>query len=119
MGIISTGINGIKVLLGVSRCPYSKSDDICSVNFLSSFKDDKLLINDASLSILNQKSAMAKIIPQKMPDGSPGFAILYNYICKDLEDPKFLATVLASFGADIALIANTYTTGLGIPAAKP
>lgn len=119
ISVITTGIGGSKVMLVVNRCPNVTNDEICTIAFVASFTDNKNLINDASLAVLNQRTSIAKVIPQKKGDAVTGFAVIYNYICKGLDDPKFVSPVLATFGADIGQVGNAYNTVLTAPVAKP
>jgi len=112
LGIITSGINGAKVLIVLNKCPNAPTDDVCTMNFITTFNDQKGAINDASILLLNQRSAVTKILPQKKGDQTTGFSLIYTYICKDLDDPKFITPVLATFGADVANVATIYNTQL-------
>jgi len=118
IGLITSGINGAKVIILVNRCPNSTTDDVCTVNLIAGYGDNKNVINDAALAALNQRSTLAKVLPQKKGDAVTGFSMIYTYVCKDLDDPKFITPVLASFGADIAVVLAAYNT-LQPAAAKP
>ncbi len=114
LGIITTGINGVKVILMANRCPNSKTDDVCSITFFAAFTDNKNLMTDANLMILNGKASMVKVLPQKKDNVTTGFTLFYNYVCKDLEDPKVINPVLMSFGADMGVTITAYNA-LGTP----
>jgi hypothetical protein len=108
LGLITTGINGVKVFLIPTRCPTAKNDEICSINFFAAFTDNRGLVTDANLIALNQKANMVKVLPQKKDNTAFGFSLFYTYVCKDLDDPKLINTVLMSFGADMGLVVNAF-----------
>lgn len=115
IGLITTGINGVKVLMIANRCPNAKNDDVCSVTFFAAFTDNRGLVTDANLIALNQKATMVKVLPQKKDNVATGFTLFYTYVCKDLDDPKLMNTVLMSFGADMGVVVNAFNA-LATPA---
>jgi hypothetical protein len=121
IGVISTGIGGSKVLVVPNRCPNTTSDEICTIAFAATFNDNKNVINDAALALFNQRTSIAKVFAQKKGDAVTGFTLMYTYVCKGLDDPKFVAPVLATFGADIMQVGNAYNSlpAPAVPAAKP
>lgn len=110
IGGVTTGINGVKVMVILGRCDNSKNDDVCIISFVTSFNDDKSVVNNDTLSILNQKASISKVVMKTMANGVPGFNIVYMYPCKGFEDSKFVTMVLAAFGADVGQVARAYMT---------
>ena len=108
LGVITTGINGAKISMLVSKCPNVKTDDVCSVSLFASYNDDKGIITDAFMSDLNIKLGMSKITRGKTPEGKISYNIMYQYICKDLDDPKFVTTIIPNFGVDITRFLTAY-----------
>jgi hypothetical protein len=112
LGTISSGINGAKVLIVVNKCPNAPTDDVCTINLITTFTDQNGKINNDTLNLLNQRSTIVKVLAQKKGEQTTGFSLIYTYVCKDIDDPKFITPVLATFGADVATVAGVYNTQL-------
>lgn len=119
ISVITTGVGGGKVSIVINRCPNAQNDEICTMNFVSNYLDPKNVINDSSLAMLNLRASISKVVAQKKGDVITGYSIAYTYVCKGLDDPKFIGIVLSTFGADVANVNNTYVNVLTPAAAKP
>jgi len=108
LGIITTGINGMKVTVIAQKCPNATDDQICSLAFVSGFNDDKRIMDPALAEKLNEVAFMSKTVIQHRTNGTSGFTIVYTYPCKDFEDTKFISMVLTSFGVDVVKILTAY-----------
>jgi hypothetical protein len=117
LGMISSGANGAKILLFVSKCPNSKTEQICSATFYAILADDQNLLTDANIVNAGGRTNIAKVVKATPPNGPAGFGISYTYICKDFEDARFVNNVMVSFAADVSLVAAAYKAGF--PALAP
>ena len=104
---IITGIGGVKISLVLLRCD-SNSDEVCSIMYLTSFNDDKRLINESTVNTLNAKTGFAKVTIQNRTNGTSGFNVVYGYVCKGFDDTKFVTMVLAVFGGDVGRVVQGY-----------
>jgi hypothetical protein len=110
LGVISTGLNGAKGSVLVSKCDNSKTDDVCVLTFLVPFTDDKNILTDALLASLNQKTAFAKVSRVIRPtDNKSMLNVTYSYIVKDFDDTKFIVPVMANFAQDLGRVVAAYT----------
>jgi len=115
-GTITTGIGGIKVTMYVGRCPNSKNGELCAINMIASYNDEKNQINPENLERANKISGMTKVIKIIRPDQTVGFNIAYSYLVKDIDDPKFLPFLLQSFAGDVTRVLQLYNSGFQTPA---
>jgi len=107
LAVIMTGVGGLKVALYLLRCD-SNSDEICSVMYMSSFNDDKRIINESTVNTLNSKTGIAKVAIQNRTNGTSGFNVIYGYLCKGFDDTKFVTMVLAAFGGEVGRVVQGY-----------
>jgi hypothetical protein len=118
LGVISTGLNGAKGTVLVSKCENSKADDVCVLTFLVPFTDDKNIVTDALLASINQKTVFAKVTRGIRPtDNKPMLNVMYNYVVKDLDDTKFIVPVMSNFAQDIGRVVAAYNAA--VPPASP
>ena len=121
LGLITTGLNGAKATVLVSKCENSKSDDVCTLTFFVSFNDDKNILNDAVLASINQKTVFLKATRVvRTTDNKPMLNVTYNYIVKDFDDTKFIVPVMANFAQDLGRVVAAYNAAAtqAQPAAK-
>jgi hypothetical protein len=110
IGVISTGMNGAKSSVLVTKCDNSKTDDVCTLTLIVSFTDDKNILTDALLTSINTKLVYAKVTRIiRTTDNKPMMNVSYSYIVKDFTDTKFVAPLLAGFGADLGRVSAAYT----------
>lgn len=118
LGAISTGMNGAKGSLVVSKCDTSKTDDVCTVTFIFPFTDDKNILTDTLLATINTKLVYARatrII--RTTDNKPLLNLSYSYIVKDFTDTKFIVPVMANVAADLGRAVTAYNAAA--PGAQP
>ena len=109
LGIISTGINGAKATVLVTKCEGSKTDDACAVSFMVSFNDDKHLLTDTLLETINEKTVFVKAIRGIRPaDHAPMLSVSYNFMVKDIDDTRFVAPLMQNFAQDVGRVAAIY-----------
>lgn len=111
LGMISTGVGGAKVGIYVGKCDKSPTDDVCFLSFITVFNDEKNIIDEKTLEVLNKKASFAKVNRVQLPNGKPAFNIVYVYVCKDYTDTKFLTNVLQLFASDVGKVATAYNSG--------
>lgn len=111
LGVIASGIGGAKVSIIAGKCDNAKNDDVCTLYFVSTFNDDKHLIDEKTLEILNKKILFAKATRVARPDGNTILNLSYNYICKDAQDTKFVVPTMQAFGSDLAKFGTAYASG--------
>jgi len=118
LGVITTGLNGAKASVFVSKCDNAKADEVCTLSFIVTFNDDKNLLTDALLSSINQKTLLAKVTKLiRTTDNKPMMNVNYTYFVKDIDDTKFIGPLMVAFGQDLARVGAAYNAG-GQPAAS-
>ena len=110
LATITTGVGGVKIGILVQKCNNATNDDVCILTLVANFTDERNLINDHSLVILNQKTQILKMVPWSKPDGNKGLSAQYNFICKDADNTKFIPTILTTFGAEVSAALNVLNT---------
>jgi len=120
LGVISTGLNGAKAMVLVSKCDNSKTDDVCVLTFAVAFTDDKNVVNDGLLASINTKTVFAKATRSvRATDNKTMLNVNYSYLVKDFEDTKFIVPVMSNFAQDLARVAAAYNAAAQGPAPQP
>jgi len=118
LGVITTGLNGVKAMVLVSKCENAKTDDVCVLTLMVAFTDDKNVANDALLKTINEKTTFAKATRSvRNTDNKTMLNVNYSYMVKDFEDTKFVAPLMLYFAQDLARVAAAY--GAASQAAQP
>ncbi len=109
LGVITTGLNGAKAMVMVSKCENVKSDDVCVLTLLVAFTDDKNVVNDALLKSINEKTTFVKATRSiRNTDNKTMLNVNYSYMVKDFDDTKFIAPLMTYFAQDLARVAAAY-----------
>ncbi|GEM_PF-5138569 len=109
LGVISTGLNGAKAMVMLSKCENVKSDDVCVITLAVAFTDDKNIVNDALLKTINDKTTFVKAMRTvRNTDNKAMLNVNYSYMVKDFEDTKFIAPLMTFFAQDLARVVGAY-----------
>jgi hypothetical protein len=111
LGIIATGVGGIKISIVAMKCEKSEQNDVCVLGVYASFNDDKNILDEKVVEVLNKKATFAKVTRIRRQDGTMGLNFVYMYICKEYTDTKFMTDVLQSFASDVVKVLAAYNSG--------
>jgi len=111
VGLIDTIIDGKPISVQLHKRPNCNGGEICTVNFIAFFDDDRNLIAGDTLAAANSISAISKVSAVAAPGQKPRFIVSYNHVVREGDDAEFLKSVVPLFLRDVSGVLDLYKSG--------